>query len=206
LAYRKPVKPLIAERLHITYNGNIGPSVKQMPKTIIATLIARIQQLEQENAALSISPAFKVLTRAAVERKWQNINKQGKCFLFFDIDNLHNHNANHGYDEVNRRVSLGLATLRSSELLGLVFSGDEFVAVINKSEVNLMLKRLRSDMCKQGITVTCCVVDITSDDFDKHYKRTRNVVQQAKADNRRDCVVWVYPHYFNYVIRPSIKS
>lgn len=166
-----------------------------MSTLIISTLLAKIQQLEQENVALSQSPAFNVLTRAAVERRWQNVNKQDKCFLFFDIDNLHQHNANHGYDEVNRRVSLGLTTLRSSELLGLVFSGDEFAAVVNKSEVELMLQRLRSDMLKQGITVTCGIVDIDSDDFDKHYEQTRNVVQQVKSENKRDCVVWVYPHY-----------
>lgn len=165
-----------------------------MPTTlIISTLLAKIQQLEQENAALSISPAFNVLTRAAVERKWQSIDKQGKCFLFFDIDNLHHHNATYGYDEVNKRVSLGLATLRSSELLGLVFSGDEFVVIINKEDIELMLQRLRSDMLKQGITITCGITIIDSSDFDKHYEQTKTAVQQAKLENKRDCIVWVYP-------------
>jgi GGDEF domain-containing protein len=164
-----------------------------MTTLIISTLIAKIQQLEQENAALSISPSFGVLIRAAVERKWESIDKQDKYFLFFDIDNLHELNATYGYDEVNKRVSLGLATLRSSELLGLVFSGDEFVAVINKKEVEFLLQRLRLDMLRQGITVTCGIVEVDSDEFNKHYKQTKNVVQQAKAENKRDCVVWVYP-------------
>jgi GGDEF domain-containing protein len=164
-----------------------------MTTLIISTLIAKIQQLEQENAALSISPSFGVLTRAATERKWNIINKQDKYFLFFDIDNLHKHNATYGYDEVNKRVSLGLSTLCSSELLGLVFSGDEFVVVINKEEIDLMLQRLRSDMLEQGITVTCGIVSICSDSFDKHYEQTKTVVQQAKLENKRDCVVWVYP-------------
>ena len=161
---------------------------------VVSALLARIEELELENKHLSITPSFNVLTRAAVERKWLSTNKQNKCFIFFDIDNLHSLNAEYGYEEINSRIRLGLATLRSSELLGLVFSGDEFVAVVDKAEVNFMINRLQSEMANQGITVTCGVCELVSDDFDEHYEITKTLVTQAKKANKRNTVLWVDPH------------
>lgn len=155
-------------------------------ESMIVTLLARCQELEAENRRLAIAPSFNVLTRAATEIKWEKVNKENKAFVFFDIDNLHALNESLGYDEVNRRIDEGLSGFRRSELLGLVFSGDEFACVINRVEVWSAISRVRREMADLGITFTAAICPIVSDSFESHYQATKAVVTKLKSKGKRN--------------------
>jgi GGDEF domain-containing protein len=159
---------------------------------IVALLssLSKCEELEKLIQEYEYSPAYKVLNRLAVERRWKELKKENKLFVFFDIDKLHCLNETLGYDETNRRIAIALSSFRSIELLGLVFSGDEFVMVVPGNEAEVAIARLRDEMRSQGITVTVGVVPIFSEDFDLHWKEASKLVQISKKNQCRDRVLW----------------
>ena len=154
----------------------------------IEALKARIAELENEVKHLSMSPSYQVLTRGAVERKWTSINKINKSMILFDIDYLHNLNQTYGHEKMNQKIRLGLDSIRSSELLGLVYSGDEFVAIVSNNDVELMSQRLRDSFLEYGITLTSVILDIENNDFNDNYQRAVKKVSQLKAENKRNSI------------------
>jgi hypothetical protein len=158
---------------------------------ILTLLLAEREELRRQVDELSITPSYRVLTRPAVERKWAQISKQKKVFIFFDIDDLHNLNAQHGYEGMNRKIDRGLSQSRQHELLGLVFSGDEFVLVVEDGEAEAAIARLVQNMRTQGVTLTVCATQIVNDCFLYHYNLTQQAVSTEKAEGKRNSIIWV---------------
>lgn len=154
----------------------------------IEALKARIAELENEVKHLSMSPSYDVLTRGAVERKWTALDKTNKSMILFDIDRLHNLNQEYGHEVMNRKIRLGLDSIRSSELLGLVYSGDEFVAIVPTDNVIIMSQRLRDSFVKYGITLTTIVLTIEDNDFNNNYQRAVKKVSELKSENKRNSI------------------
>lgn len=167
------------------------PREISMQPNEIELLKQRIAELENEVKHLSMSPSYQVLTRGAVERRWITIDKTDKSMILFDIDHLHNQNQKNGHEEMNRRIRLGLSSIRSSELLGLVYSGDEFVAVVSSADVELMSQRLRDSFYEHGITLTTIIFTIETNDFNDNYQRAVKKVSELKSENKRDSITQI---------------
>jgi GGDEF domain-containing protein len=161
----------------------------QVGQLIIAQLLTKIEELNSAIAYLSVNRSYKVLTREGAERKWQAIDLRQKSVILFDIDNLHGHNQKHGYEEMNRRISLVLNCVRSCELLGLVFSGDEFFLVVKEEEAIATCERLRAEMKQYQMTATIAVSPITSMSFQVNYQKLTEYILQSKAMGMRNVLI-----------------
>lgn len=157
----------------------------------IDQLLQRIKELEEEVEFLSMSPSYQVLTRGAIERKWSTIDKYGKSMILFDIDHLHHLNETFGHDEMNRKIKLGLDCVRSSELLGLVFSGDEFVIIVPNVDAELASSRIRESFGNYGITLTIAVAKIKTTDFQSNYQALLKQVTENKVNSMRNSVTFI---------------
>lgn len=159
------------------------------PQTIeIENLKRKIFELETEIEYLSVSSSYKVLTRGGIDRRWKSVDKRNKSMLLFDIDHLHNLNEYYGYEEMNTRITKCLDCVRNSELLGLVFSGDEFVVIVSNDESVLVAERLSKEFAKYGITLTIAIGTIKSNNFDYHYRKLLELVSKQKQSNCRNSI------------------
>lgn len=174
------------------------------PQQEIEKLQLRIKELENEIEHLSISPSYNVLTRGAIERKWLSIDKTNKSIILFDIDHLHHLNEEFGHEEMNRRISLGLDCVRSCELLGLVYSGDEFVLVVNSTEETLVVNRIKQSFNDYGITLTIALSSIENEinqeefqsEFQPNYQKLVSLISQNKSIGLRNSVTYLRnPNY-----------
>jgi GGDEF domain-containing protein len=164
----------------------------KVEQAIIAQLLSKIEELSLVVEDLSKSPSYGVLTRQGVERKWKSIEKRDRALLLIDVDNLHNLNEKYGYEEMNRRISRGLDSLRSAELLGLVYSGDEFIAVVKEEEAIACSRRIAASFKENGITLTIAIISIDGEDFTHNYCTGMYIVQDLKKRGLRDRVCTEY--------------
>ena len=165
-----------------------------MKKTLIkltAELMAENIELRRAVKRLSTNASYNVLTRQGVERKWSTMKLRGKYLVLFDIDGLGKLNAQIGYQAANIKISTALDSVRQSELLGLVFSGDEFAVVCSGDEVLPTVKRLRESLKQQGLTATICYGRITCADFSEMYKALIMQICAAKTRGDRNIVIEV---------------
>lgn len=160
-----------------------------------AALQARIRALEAEIEQLSVDPAYGVLTRAGVDRRWREVGPGASAaplaVVFTDLDHFKALNTTYGYEEMNRRVAAAMFGLRvrDSDLIGgRWFSGDELVFIVAAADAAGMADRVQRAFAAQGISATIGIALITTSDLAASVAVAAALVQQAKAAGQRSSV------------------
>ena len=112
---------------------------------------------------------------------WPKIAVKAKHIIFADIDGMHELNAAHGYDEVDRRIRAALK-VRASDVAatGRWYSGDEIVWIISDGDPYGLVGRLRLALDKQGLSATFAIAPVTSKKLSANVISAAAKVQEKK--------------------------
>lgn len=113
---------------------------------------------------------------------WPRVASNAKYIIFADIDDMHSLNDAHGYSEIDRRIREALKA-RSEDIaaIGRYFSGDELVWVISKGDPEGMIKRLKDEFARQGLSATFAFAPVTSGKLSVNVDQAAAQVQAAKS-------------------------
>jgi GGDEF domain-containing protein len=168
----------------------------------IQELETRNQQLEQENKALTDlawNEGYGCYTRQGFEKLiWPGIADQAKWIIFFDVDNMHDLNKEHGYEGVNAIIKKTLAMRAGDFMAGQWFSGDEFIVVVtdedsrgeasSPKEFSIRLAHL---FLENGASATFTVAPVVSNDLMTNVMPAHQLCQKAKAHLQRGTISFV---------------
>lgn len=157
--------------------------------TTIETLQARIIQLEQELHAAYTDTVYGCFNRAGINRRWQDVNINEKAIVFIDLDYIHEMNATHGYEEVDRRIRAALDTVKTrctDVEIGRWYSGDEIIFIIPRANVKGFKIRLRAAFRKQGINASVGSTPCVSNDLRANVKIAQKQVSHLKKKRKHD--------------------
>jgi GGDEF domain-containing protein len=153
----------------------------------IAALRARIAELEAALAAAQIDSQFGILTRCGIDQRWHTRPPHADTILFFDIDRVHDHNAEWGYSETDRRIAAFLAEVNTPWVFRW-FSGDEFGLLCPAGDAPGLVARVQARLAEQGMTATFGAAPIRDNDLQASMDQAAALVQAAKAQDRRGTI------------------
>jgi GGDEF domain-containing protein len=118
-----------------------------------------LRALSNRIHVLSMDPAFGIYTRQALEFLADHQPRGERLVIFLDFDRIHELNEEIGYEEVNKRIKYMLRLpMRSGDLVGRWFSGDEIVMVLDTTKAgNAIQRRLREAADEVGMTFTAAM-------------------------------------------------
>ena len=132
---------------------------------MLRTLAARIfgfeeeiAELEEKVKALSWDTAYGMWTRGAFLQFCQVMPRGRRTVVFIDFDEVHIHNRDHGYTEVDRRIRASFSVpFRSSDLVARWYSGDEMVILFDGDHdfAESALRELEESAKSNGLTFKC---------------------------------------------------
>jgi GGDEF domain-containing protein len=119
----------------------------------------QLQALSDRIHVLSMDPAFGIYTRQALQFLADHQPRGERLVIFLDFDRIHELNEEIGYEEVNKRIKYMLRLpMRSGDLVGRWFSGDEIVMVLDTTKAgNAIQRRLREAADEVGMTFTAAM-------------------------------------------------
>lgn len=145
--------------------------------------------------ALAWNDGYGCYTRQGFEKLvWHTITKKARWVIFFDIDNMHDLNARHGYEGVNKIIKKSLTIRGSDFMAGQWFSGDEFIVIITDdpgrdiSNPVEFCMRLKGIFEKNGAPATFAIAPVVSDDLLTNVMPAHELCQAAKARNDRGSI------------------
>lgn len=154
------------------------------------------EELQTLVNALAWNDGYGCYTRAGFEKMvWPQISGKAQYIIFFDIDNMHELNEQHGYDGVNELINQSLAMRETDYMAGQWFSGDEFIVVITDDLTRLhpsnpieFACRLAEIFKENGVPATFAVAPVISTDLYTNVAPAHHKVQEAKTNGRRGTI------------------
>jgi GGDEF domain-containing protein len=110
---------------------------------------------------LSINQAFNVLTRNALDL-WLKDISSGYSIVIFDLDYMKRANTEYGKEEVNRRIRESLSFRSTDIMLGQVYSGDEFAAILHPQDAYGFARRVQDNLHFLGLSATILIAEFSA--------------------------------------------
>src|ERR1041385_3807282 len=151
---------------------------------LITTLQVRISELEAALQAAHMDPEFSVLTRPGIDNRWHQRPDSVDTVIFFDIDNIHDHNEHDGYETTDTRIRSVMSKINHVWLFRW-FSGDEFGLLCSASDAPGFAARVERLLLAEGMTATFGIAPITDNNLKVSMAKAAELVQAAKAKNMR---------------------
>jgi len=153
------------------------------------------QELIQLVHDLSWNDGYGCYTRAGFEKTiWPQIQPKATFIIFFDIDDMHSLNEQHGYEGVNELIKESLTMRESDFMAGQWFSGDEFIVCVTNdpyrgaSNAIEFACRLAEIFKDNGVPATFAVAPVISEDLYTNVAPAHHLVQEAKRTGRRGSI------------------
>ncbi len=146
---------------------------------------------------LSWNEGFGCYNKRGFEKTiWPRISPIAKYIIFFDIDDMHALNEQHGYEGVNELIKNSFLLRESDFMAGQWFSGDEFIVVITDdvpyrlydSNPIEFASRLAEIFKANGVPATFAVAPVISEDLYTNVAPAHHLVQEAKRTGRRGSI------------------
>ena len=162
----------------------------------IEQLVRENLKLRDQNTELAWNDGYGCYTRQGFEKLiWPTIADNARWIIFFDIDKMHDLNAQHGYENVNAIIKKSLAMRGSDFMAGQWFSGDEFIVCITdddpkrgESKPIEFCMRLADVFQMNGAPATFVIAPVISDNLSENIAPAHKVCQQAKAHYQRGTI------------------
>jgi len=154
------------------------------------------EELEAIIKSLSWNDGYGCYTRAGFEKTiWPNIEAKARWIVFFDIDDMHTLNTQHGYAGVNELIKKSLEVRGSDFMAGQWFSGDEFIVCITdddpkrdaSSPIDFCV-RLSEVFRSNGVPATFVIAPVQSNDLFAIVAPAQAACQEAKANFLRGTI------------------
>ena len=170
-------------------------SIEQLQNQI-AELQKRNQELEEKAASLAWNSGYGCWTRQGFERIiWPDVAEKARWIIFFDIDQMHYLNDQHGYEGMNEIIKQSLATRESDFMAGQWFSGDEFIVCITDDDPERdtsnpieFCMRLADVFRANGAPATFVVAPVVSSNLSENVSPAHKICQQNKANYQRGTI------------------
>ena len=101
-----------------------------------------IAYLEKKVKRISINRWIGIMTREAFEVELEESDLSCKSLVYWDVDGLKE--ANNKYGKVSSSMRMRQSLDRQADLIGMVFSGDEKLALIDTCEAMEFAKRIQA--------------------------------------------------------------
>jgi GGDEF domain-containing protein len=158
--------------------------------------MANTEDLRKLVQVLAWNDGYGCYTRAGFEKMiWPTIADKAKWIIFFDVDNMHALNNQHGYEGVNEIIKKSLSLRGSDFMAGQWFSGDEFIVCITDDDPNRDVSnpthfatRLASLFRDNGAPATFAIAPVTSDDLFRNVAPAHKLCQEAKNADKRGTI------------------
>lgn len=154
---------------------------------LIATLQVRIAELESALKNAHIDPEFMVLTRRGIDHRWHERTVDVDTIIFFDMDNIHAHNEQHGYTDTDARIRLVMSQINHLWLFRW-FSGDEFGLLCTAADAPGFAHRVQRLLEAEGMTATFGITPIINNDLKASMAEAAMLVQAAKSRGLRNTI------------------
>ncbi len=159
----------------------------------ISTLQARVRELEAALEAAHQDPTYSILTRSGINHRWHKRPTESDTVIFFDIDGIHGHNEEWGYEGTNVRVRAVMAQVTSFWVFRW-YSGDEFGVLCAASDALGFAARIKRLLEAEGLNATFGIAPIVDNDIEKSMSSAASLVQDAKLMGLRGAIYELYPH------------
>jgi GGDEF domain-containing protein len=154
---------------------------------LIASLQARIRELEEALEAGHLDEQFAILNRAGINKRWHKRPADADTVIFFDIDGLHTHNERWGYADTDNHIRAVMSQIDHFWIFRW-YSGDEFGLICASADALGFAARVKRLLHEQGMTATFGIAPIVEGDLTKSMTRAAALVQEAKAKGMRGAV------------------
>jgi hypothetical protein len=151
-----------------------------------------LNKLVQE---LAWNDGYGCYTRGGFEKMiWPQIAPIAKWIIFFDVDNMHELNAEHGYEGVNAIIKKSLAMRETDYMAGQWFSGDEFIVCITDSPDRDLSNpigfamRLAEIFRENGAPATFAIAPVRSSVLFESVTPAYQAVQKSKDHHQRGTI------------------
>lgn len=115
--------------------------------------------IQQQIAYLSTNKAFDVQIRQALDLYLMTHDVVGQAFIYFDLDNMKLANSTYGKIVVNEKIRAALQFRSTDTMIGQVYSGDEFVAIVPHDDAYGFARRLQNSLTDHGLSATIVITD-----------------------------------------------
>src|SRR6476646_5800403 len=130
----------------------------------ILALQIRIAELEAALQAAHTDTEFAILTRSGIEHRWHQRPVNADTVIFFDIDGIHHHNQQLGYEGTDAHIRMVMSRIGHFWLFRW-FSGDEFGLLCAASDALGFAARVKRLLEEVGMTATFGIAPITNNDL-----------------------------------------
>lgn len=149
----------------------------------------QIKKQRQEIKRLHICPTYGCLSRQGINSYWNSLQrKDGLAIVFLDIDHMGELNSRLGYQEVDQRLSRAFSQVRSNELLGRWYSGDELVMLVPRIEAIAAATRIQNALKLEGISATFGIANAEGQFLSDIVKQASALVQESKRKGDRGII------------------
>lgn len=114
-----------------------------------------IDYLEKKIDRISTNRWIGIMTREAFEVKLEESDLTNKALVYWDVDGLKK--CNDEYGKVASSMRMRTTVERQADLIGMVFSGDEQLAVIDANDALEFAERIQSRYKENGLDATFVV-------------------------------------------------
>lgn len=154
---------------------------------LISTLQVRISELETALQHAHTDPEFSVLTRPGIDHRWHQRPAEVDTVIFFDIDNIHDHNEHLGYANTDAHIRSVMSQVNHVWLFRW-FSGDEFGLLCAAADAPGFASRVERLLKAEGMSATFGIAPIIDNDLKASMSMAASLVQEAKAKGMRGTI------------------
>lgn len=126
----------------------------------IAVLKAQNRMLSSNHLGCLTRPALDIMLDDMSDRVYDTSSQL--VFVGWDIDGMKQANAQWGETGVNDRLLKAYNSIRSTDLsmsIGTVWSGDEYMAIVDSYDAIGMAQRVQSALHDNGLSATFVIID-----------------------------------------------
>jgi GGDEF domain-containing protein len=164
--------------------STIENSENEFQQVLISALQVRISELEVALEDAHKDPEFLILNRTGIDARWHRRPHDVDTVIFFDIDNIHNHNEQRGYADTDARIRTVMSQINHVWLFRW-FSGDEFGLLCSALDAPGFAARVERLLQAEGMTATFGIAPIIDNNLKASMCRAAALVQAAKSKNMR---------------------
>lgn len=152
-----------------------------------AALQVRVAELEAELQDAHTDAQYAILTPFGIDHRWHERPANADTVIFFDIDDLHRHNAQWGYAGTDAHIRAVMSQIDHFWVFRW-FSGDEFGLLCSSADAVGYAERVKRLLEAEGMTATFGIAAIIDNDLKKSMASATSLVLTAKANSLRGAV------------------
>ena len=136
--------------------------IDQRATTIPITTVHTLESLHAKCQRLSVSNWFGCLNRNGLDEAIAELNFDGLCLVYGDVDDLKLANLKWGKVNSSARIAQAIKMRETDVICGQWFSGDEFCAFVPVETAYAFAQHWQSNFRSVDMSISICIAPIIS--------------------------------------------